>query len=58
MRLEKADWSFNMAENTQRKKSEKIRQMPAEEKAFDERVVYVNRVARVVKAAAVSASRH
>lgn len=44
MRQEKADWSFNMAIST-RSMEPRI----TEEKTFDERVVYVNRVARVVK---------
>jgi small subunit ribosomal protein S5 len=40
-----------MAENTQTRNPRHSRRqdMPQEEKAFDERVVYVNRVARVVK---------
>lgn len=41
------DWSFNMANN--RMQQRRPRNMPQEEKQFDERVVYVNRVARVVK---------
>jgi small subunit ribosomal protein S5 len=48
MLQEKADWSFNMPDNTQTRNPRRPA-MPVEEKTFDERVVYVNRVARVVK---------
>lgn len=48
MPLEKQDWSFKMAE-ARRDNRRDPRQMTEEEKQFDERVVYVNRVARVVK---------
>jgi small subunit ribosomal protein S5 len=43
------DWSFNMADNQQQTRTRAPRPQMAEEKQFDERVVYVNRVARVVK---------
>jgi small subunit ribosomal protein S5 len=46
MQLEQQEWSFNMAYNDPRQTAS--RAMDAE-KAFDERVVNVNRVARVVK---------
>jgi small subunit ribosomal protein S5 len=41
------DWSFNMqpSRNNDRRRPE----MPGEEKQFDERIIHVNRVARVVK---------
>jgi small subunit ribosomal protein S5 len=42
----KKDWSFNMAE--QRRRHDR-RDPTQEEKQFDERVIYVNRVARVVR---------
>jgi small subunit ribosomal protein S5 len=45
---DKQDWSFNMAEQ-RRDNRRDPRHMTEEEKQFDERVVYVNRVARVVK---------
>jgi small subunit ribosomal protein S5 len=48
MRQEKAEWSFNMA-NTMQSRRPRRAEMSQEEKMFDERVVYVNRVARVVK---------
>jgi small subunit ribosomal protein S5 len=48
MLQEKADWSFNMPENRQTRSPRRPEMVP-EVKAFDERVVYVNRVARVVK---------
>lgn len=41
------DWSFNMAEN--RRNNQRGPQQPAEPKEFDERVVHIDRVARVVK---------
>lgn len=52
------DWSSNMAEVTQTQNRARTErpdrrgrrpEMPAEEKLFDERVIHVNRVARVVK---------
>ena len=46
---DKQDWSFNMAQQARRDNRRDPRQMTEEEKQFDERVVYVNRVARVVK---------
>jgi len=45
---DKQDWSFNMAD-ARRDNRRDPRKMTEEEKQFDERVVYVNRVARVVK---------
>jgi small subunit ribosomal protein S5 len=45
MQPAKADWSFNMAMPTRSHSGPRV----VEEKQFDERVVYVNRVARVVK---------
>jgi small subunit ribosomal protein S5 len=48
MLQEKADWSFNMPDNRQTRGPRRP-DMVQEEKTFDERVVYVNRVARVVK---------
>lgn len=51
MRLEMADWSFNMvnAQQNQRPRRDRRSDMPAEEKQYDERVVNIDRVARVVK---------
>src|ERR1700728_4064563 len=54
--LAQKDWSFKMAENqatstpaTRRSAPTRRPNMPTEEKQFDERVVHVDRVARVVK---------
>jgi small subunit ribosomal protein S5 len=45
------DWSFSMAQQQQRNQRRNDRRDPSmqEEKQFDERVIYVNRVARVVR---------
>ena len=45
MRLEPEDWNFNMQRDNRNRKPQEA----PEEKQFDERVVNVNRVARVVK---------
>lgn len=53
MLLEQADWSSNMAYDNNRRPNERRNPrdnaMAAEEKQFDERVVNIDRVARVVK---------
>src|SRR5688572_15694144 len=46
MLLEQEDWSFNMAQQHMRRQRN---DMPQEEKQYDERVVNIDRVARVVK---------
>jgi small subunit ribosomal protein S5 len=47
MQLEKQDWSFNMAGQSTNPKV--LAELAESEKQFDERVVHVDRVARVVK---------
>ena len=47
MQPEQEDWSFNMAEDRTQRDARTA--MQAEEKQFDERVVHIDRVARVVK---------
>lgn len=47
MQPEKADWSFNMAQP--RNNNRNNPNFPQEEKQFDERMVHIDRVARVVK---------
>lgn len=47
MQPARMDWSFNMADSRTERQSQRPR--ISEEKQYDERVVYVNRVARVVK---------
>jgi small subunit ribosomal protein S5 len=59
MQLEKMDWSFNMADNTHNSQDGRNQNRPKrqqgrggpqrEEKQFDERVLNIDRVARVVK---------
>jgi small subunit ribosomal protein S5 len=47
MQPARKDWNSNMADNNRPQRNRDDR--PAEEKQFDERVVHIDRVARVVK---------
>src|SRR3954464_8611189 len=49
MQLEQADWSFNMANGAPQNRGQMNKGQITVDKTFDERVVYVNRVARVVR---------
>lgn len=49
MQPEQADWSFNMADYDNRQRRDRRQPMQQEEKQYDERVVNIDRVARVVK---------
>jgi len=50
MQQEKADWSFNMAEQGRRDQPRRDRRpIDPDEKQYDEQVVHIDRVARVVK---------